>query len=122
MAYGMLDLGMSWGGGFPEIAFELGGVVGGFLILTGMGLATAAFLYGVFYLIARGRHISGLILFYLSYTFLVFAFGGMLNFLVNWKFWTKLILAAAWISGESLALARRRVAETADGSQALQPT
>jgi hypothetical protein len=107
-AHDMLDLGLNWGGGFPEIAFELLGVGGGFLLVFAMGGALAATLYGVFWLVARERYVSALLLFYITFALLIFAFGGMLNFLVNWKFWVKVAGALAWIGAESVALARRR--------------
>ena len=111
----MLNLGLNYGGGFPEIAFELAGIGGGFLLLGVMGSGLAVLLYSVFHLVARERYVSALLLFYVAYAFLLFPLGGMLNFLVNWKYWVKVAFALAWITADSLALFHRRRAARPSG-------
>ena len=93
----MLDTGGAYSGGFPEVFFELFGPVTAFpvLFVTGWVIAT---LYLVFMrAILQRRYVRSALCWYVLYAFVILVFGGMLNFLVNWKFWLKAGTLVAWI-------------------------
>jgi hypothetical protein len=76
-AYPMLDDNFAYGGGYPEVFFEMLGRIGGYAGVFITGLMTA----GLF-------------------AFVNITFGGMLNFLVNWIFWLKVSALVVWIALE----------------------
>jgi hypothetical protein len=100
-AYPMLDLGLNWGGGYPEILFELCGKVlawpAGFLIALLMGVL----MYWLLEAMLLRRYIRAVLIYYVYFAFILFPLGGMLNFLVAWKFWVKVGAMALWMLYES---------------------
>lgn len=107
-AYGIIEQGSAYSGGFPEIAFELFGSLGGFVMIGAMTLITGRLLV----LLMEGLYLSQPIrvffTFYVLYAFILFHASGMLNSLVNWKFWIKVLALVMWLLFESMTVKLRR--------------
>ena len=112
-AYVPLSVGSAYTGGFPEIFFELMRPAGAYPAVFAVGLVTAG-LMNVFLLAMLERRYLRLVLcWYVLFALVLISLSGMLNFIVNWKFWLKVTAFAGWAAIERdrdvfrrLALAR----------------
>lgn len=95
--YSILDVGSQYTGGFPEVLFELAGPVLGYVGVLVLGLILGSLLLSLIDAIFQGRFIRTFIVLYVLYAFLLFPVSGMLNFLVNWKFWVKVGTLCIWV-------------------------
>lgn len=96
-AFGTLEEGLSYTGGYPEILFELLGPMVAFVGIIVLGYVTGVQLRALIRAILGRRLLRVFLIFYVLYPFLLFHVSGMLNFLVNWKFWLKVGALAIWI-------------------------
>lgn len=96
-AYKVLQGGSQYTGGFPEIFFELFGKVMAFPAIVLMSAVTGWLLYMLVESVLLQRAVRTFLVFYVLYAFLLLPVTGMLNFLVNWKFWLKVAVLVAWL-------------------------
>ena len=85
----LLSFGQQYGGGYPEILFELFGIYGGLLVGLIFGLISSWLLRFIVVSVAYCRVLTSLIAIYVFYSVSVLYIGGMLNFLLVWIFWVK---------------------------------
>ncbi|MSR05463.1 MAG: hypothetical protein EXR93_00115 [Gemmatimonadetes bacterium] len=106
--YPLLQLGVVYTGGYPEVLFELFGPVYGFAAVLVMAYALAKLLYWLMEGILRRQYVRVFLVFYILFPFLLFCVSGMVNSIVNWKFLLKVTAVAIWVlyeNGESLGRA-----------------
>lgn len=96
-AYAILEANSNYTGGYPEILFELFGPIVAYLMAGVMGGIVAILLLNLAKAITDERFISAFLIFYVLYPFYFFPVMGMLNFLVNWKFWLKVTAMVSWL-------------------------
>lgn len=90
-----------YAGGFPEVFHEAFGPGLG-VVAVALASVPAAYLLRTFLLaVVRGRPLTMLTSAMLLYPFQIMFWGGMLNFLLAWSFWAKLVLFAAAVILES---------------------
>ena len=114
-AFPMIDLGLSYSGGFPEIFFELFGPWLAFVVLALVGALLGGLLYLLLGAILERRFLSVFFIFYVTYPFLLMCLSGMLNSFVNWKFPIKVGALCLWLLVEAVAFRRTRAAAADDG-------
>lgn len=90
-AWNLIQGGFQYAGGYPEILFELFGFPGALPVIFLIGLATAGILHILLSSLARGYFVSFLFASYVYYALTILYIGGMLNFLVAWTFWVKIV-------------------------------
>lgn len=103
-AYRIIEQGSAYSGGFPEIAFELFGPFVAFLMIFAMSLLTGRLLLLLMEGIYLRQPVRVFLTFYVLYAFLLFHASGMLNFLLNWKFWLKVLALVVWLLLEAVEL------------------
>jgi len=115
-AYPMVDEGLGYGGGYPEVFFELLGRFGAYAGVFLAALATAGLYVVVVQAMLERRYVRLALGWYVLFAFVNIVFGGMLNFLVNWIFWLKVLALIGWIAFE-----RERERTGFRGDEASQP-
>lgn len=114
--------GFQFAGGFPEIFFELFGPIYAWLFLLAAGVVTAGLTAIMIRAVVEEHLATAFMAFYVLFGPYVMYIGGMLNFLLPWTYWAKMIaLAVAMILERGLSrigvrlvpwtLWRRRVRE-----------
>ena len=108
----IIEQGSNYTGGYPEIAFELLGRLGGFALILLVSSITALLMYALVRAILLNRIITVFTTFYVLFHFLNFHLGGMLNFLVAWTFTVKVaaMLTAMFLEGSGFQSYLRRIA------------
>ena len=96
-AYPTLEQGSAYGGGFPEIFFELCGPLLAYPVLFVTGSLTAWLWLVLVRAILERRYVRVALCWYVLFALVLISLGGMLNFLVNWKFWAKVAALAGWV-------------------------
>lgn len=96
-AYPILAAGSQYTGGFPEIFFELFGKTMAFPAILGTSFIMGWLLLMLVESVLLQRSVRTFLVFYVLYAFLLVPVTGMLNFLVNWRFWLKVIALVAWL-------------------------
>jgi hypothetical protein len=100
-AFDVVATGTHYSGGYPEVLFELLGPLGGLLTIGIMAFILAQLLRILIHSILYERYLTVFFTFYVMYAFYLFHGSGMLNFLVNPKFWLKVSAFAAWLLFEA---------------------
>lgn len=96
-AYPTLDAGSAYAGGYPEIFFELLGSLGAYLGIAALALITALLARLLLFAIVERRYVRIFLCWYVLFALVLVPLGGMLNFLVNVKFWLKVLALVAWM-------------------------
>lgn len=96
-AYPILSEGSQYTGGFPEIFFELFGKVLAFPMIALSAIILGWFTYKLVEAVLLQRAVRTFLVFYASYSLILLPATGMLNFLVNWKFWFKVAVLVGWL-------------------------
>lgn len=100
LAYPMLELGLNYGGGYPEIFFELLGKWGAYIPIALNALIMSSFIALIYHAMLEARFIRLFLLFYVAFPFILVYHGGMLNFL-GWKYAVKVCALIGWLVFES---------------------
>jgi Family of unknown function (DUF6418) len=90
----LLAMGQQYAGGYPEVLFELFGPYLALPVAAAFGLVTALLLRLVVTATCQGRAFTALLALYVYFGFSLLYIGGMLNFLLAWTFWLKLLALA----------------------------
>jgi hypothetical protein len=85
----IIEQGMNFAGGYPEIVFEIGGPYLGWLLVALMAVVTGALLREFLRAVYEGRLLSVFAVLYVLFAFFITYVGGMLNNLVAMTFWIK---------------------------------
>jgi hypothetical protein len=109
----LLAPGSQYAGGYPEVLFELFGIVAALPIAFLFGLITAVVLRAIVLAVCRGNFGTVFMGIYVYYGFTLLYIGGMLNFLLVMTFWLKIALFAVvyWVELILCKQQRRRVAK-----------
>ena len=83
--------GFQFAGGFPEVFFELFGKRWAWPMLFFVGLCSAVLMYIVLRSIIIGALATAFLAQYVLYGLLVMYIGGMLNFILPWTYWVKIV-------------------------------
>jgi Family of unknown function (DUF6418) len=106
----LLDMGQQYTGGYPEVLFEL---LGPWLALPAavvFSIPTAHLLRMSVLAVCERRLLTAFMAMYVFYGFSLLFIGGMLNFLVPWTFWAKvLVLFLVYIVERRLHLMGKRL-------------
>lgn len=92
-----IDAGSAYAGGFPEIFFELFGPVAGYPAVIVVALVTAWLSRLMLLAMVDRRYLRVGLVWYVMFALVLLPLGGMLNFLVNWKFWVKVGALTGWV-------------------------
>src|SRR6185437_4840750 len=92
-AHLILDLGSAYTGGWPEILFELGGPVGGFLLVAASAVIFSEFMFLLTRCIVQERFATCFFLTPVLYALMITVVSGMLNSFVQLTFLLKLSVA-----------------------------
>jgi predicted outer membrane lipoprotein len=109
----LLAMGQQYAGGYPEVLFELFGPYLALPVAAAFGLVTALLLRLVVTATCQGRAFTALLALYVYFGFSLMYIGGMLNFLLAWTFWLKLLALAV-----ACAIERPHGARTAGAGRA----
>lgn len=94
----IISFGQQYAGGYPEILFELFGIYVAPLIALLFGTIISLLLRFIVVSVAHARALTAVIGIYVFYGMALFYIGGMLNFLLVWTFWVKVVaLIAAYL-------------------------
>jgi hypothetical protein len=99
-AYRTLDAGSAYTGGFPEIFFELFGPVLAYGAVFVVALITAWLMKVLLVALVERRYLRLALCWYVLFAFVLIPLSGMLNFVVNWKYWLKVTVLAGWVAIE----------------------
>ena len=97
LANSTLDVGSAYSGGFPEVVFELAGPVAAYPAVFGIAMVTAGLMTVLLRAFIERRYVRLILCWYVLFPVVLLALSGMLNFLVNWKFWLKVSALVGWI-------------------------
>jgi hypothetical protein len=86
------SVGNQFAGGYPEVLLELVGPWGALPLVILLAAITSWLLRFWALSVLRGYFLTAFFAAYVYYAFVVMYVGGMLNFLVVWTFWTKVVL------------------------------
>jgi hypothetical protein len=111
-AYTALDVGSAYSGGYPEIIVELFGPVGAYVAIFAIGLFTAVLMRTLLQAMLERRYLRIAFCWYVLFAFVLIPLSGMLNFLVNWKYWLKVTAFVGWMAVEWDRDAIRRLLTT----------
>lgn len=89
-AHALLDLGVAYTGGWPEVLFELGGPVNGFILVVLSAIMFSEFLFLVTRCIVEQRYATCFFLTPILYAVEVYLASGMMNSFIQLTFMTKL--------------------------------
>jgi hypothetical protein len=99
-AYTTLDVGSAYTGGFPEVFFELVPPVGAYAVVFAIALLAAHLMKLLLLALLERRYLRLALCWYVLFALVLISLSGMLNFVVNWKFWLKATAFAAWMAIE----------------------
>jgi hypothetical protein len=99
-AYTALDVGSAYSGGYPEIIVELFGPAGAYVAIFAIGLFTAVLMRTLLQAMLERRYLRLAFCWYVLFAFVLIPLSGMLNFLVNWKYWLKVSAFVGWMAIE----------------------
>jgi hypothetical protein len=109
-AYTPLDVGSVYTGGFPEVFFELFPPAGAYAVVFMVALVTAQLMKALLLAVLERRYLRLALCWYVLFALVLISLSGMLNFIVNWKFWLKVSALVTWVAIEMDRDSFRRMA------------
>jgi hypothetical protein len=109
-AHVILDAGSAYTGGWPEVCFELGGPLGGFVLVAISALVFAEFMFLLARCIVEGRFATCLFLTPVLYALLINLVSGMVNSFIQLAFAFKIVTALLVYTAEEQWRSDRRSA------------
>jgi Family of unknown function (DUF6418) len=92
-AHYILALGSSYTGGWPEVLFELGGPIGGFILVALSAIAFSEFMFLMTRCIVQERFVTCFFLTPILYAMSIMIVSGMLNSFIQMTFLIKVVVA-----------------------------
>ncbi len=105
----VVQQGMQFAGGYPEVLFEVFGPGLGWVVLAGASLLYGLALRRIADAVLDGHVLTALLGTYVLFTAALLFIGGMMNWIVAWTFWVKLAAFLGASAFESAWHARRGV-------------
>ena len=109
-AYTTLDVGSVYSGGFPEVFFELFPPAGAYAVIFMVALTTAQLMKVLLLAVLERRYLRLALSWYVLFGLVLVSLSGMLNSVVNWKYWLKVAALVTWIAIELDRDVFRRIA------------